>query len=202
MSETAFPSRVMHKFVETLSAELGHDTFSAVLSKAGLPEEWAHPAHFSALDDIRTAQAYSRLQSALRTYYGRGARGILIRIGTKLWSPLLESASLGLKAQATVARSLPKVLRRRPSLELLARFLAVRSGDITVHSQDLDLLLVDHASATTLGQKDDQPVCFVTLGLIQECLFWAAGQVHDVEELSCCALGAAQCEFKIIIGDS
>src|SRR5436190_1598167 len=108
----------MHKFVTTLSTELGADTFSAVLSKAGLPREWAQAAHFSALDDIRTAQAYSTLQAALRTYYGRGARGILIRIGTKLWAPLLNGASFGMKAQAMLVRSFPVALRRKASLEL------------------------------------------------------------------------------------
>lgn len=202
MAEVAFPARVMYKFVETLSAELGHDTFSAVLSKAGLPEEWAHAAHFGALDDVRTAQAYARLQTALRTYYGRGARGILIRIGTKLWNPLLEDASFGIRTQAALVRGFPKVLRRKPALELLAKLLHVHAGDITVHSQDLDLLLVDHASPTAFGQTDDQSICFVTLGLIQECLFWAEGQVHDVEERTCRAQGNSQCEFKITLGGS
>jgi hypothetical protein len=200
MAEISFPAHVMHKFVETLSVELGQDTFSAVLSKAGLPREWAQAAHFSALDDIRTAQAYSRLQAALRTYYGRGARGILIRIGTKLWNPLLDEAAFSIRAQATLVRGFPKTLRRKPALELLARLLNGHPGDITVHSQDLDLLLVDHAAPTTIGQTDDQPICFVTLGLIQECLFWAIGQVHDVEELACRSLGGSQCEFKITLG--
>ena len=99
MTEIAFPARIMRRFVETLSSEIGHDTFTAMLSKAGLPEDWAHSAHFNALDDIRTAQAYSRLQSALRTYYGRGARGILLRIGGKLWGYLLDDSGFGLKAQ-------------------------------------------------------------------------------------------------------
>lgn len=202
MAEIAFPANVMYKFVETLSAELGHDTLSAVLSKSGLPEEWAHAAHFSALDDVRTAQAYSKLQAALRTYYGRGARGILIRIGTKLWNPLLEGASFGIRTQAALVRGFPKVLRRKPALELLAKLLHVHVGDITVHSQDLDLLLVDHTSPTALGNTDDQPICFVTLGLIQECLFWALEQVHDVEELTCRVQGSAQCEFKITLGGS
>lgn len=201
MVEIAFPSNVMRKFVETLSAELGLDTLSAVLSKAGLPEEWAHAAHFGALDDIRTAQAYSRLQAALRTYYGRGARGILIRIGTKLWNPLLDGASFGVKTQGALVRGFPRVLRRKPALELLARLVGAHAGDITVHTQDLDLLLVDHAAPTALDQGDDQPICFVTLGLIQECLFWAMGHVHDVEEKTCRALGGAQCEFKITTGD-
>lgn len=198
MTETAFPVRVMRRFVETLSSEIGHETFSAVLSKAGLPEEWAHPSHFMALDVGRTAQAYARLQSALRTYYGRGARGILLRIGAKLWDHLLDDSSFGLKAQAALIRGLPKSARRKPALELLARILG--ATNISVHTLDLDLLLVDQTSPTTLDQSDDTPICFVTLGLIRECLYWADGQEHDIEERACRALGARQCEFKIIIG--
>ena len=198
MTETAFPVRVMRRFVETLSSEIGHETFSAVLSKAGLPEEWAHPSHFMALDVGRTAQAYARLQSALRTYYGRGARGILLRIGAKLWDHLLDDSSFGLKAQAALIRGLPKSARRKPALELLARILG--ATNISVHTLDLDLLLVDQTSPTTLDQSDDTPICFVTLGLIRECLYWADGKEHDIEERACRALGARQCEFKIIIG--
>lgn len=201
MANAAFPAFIMRRFVETLSSDVGHDTFSAVLSKAGLPEEWAHAAHFGALDDVNTALAYSRLQAALRTYYGRGARGILMRIGTKLWDQLLDDSAFGIKTQARLIRGLPKPLRRKPALELLAKLLSVTAGDVTVHTLDLDLLLVDHASATTLNQKDDGSICFVTFGLIRECLFWADGQEHDIEERTCRALGANQCEFKITIGE-
>lgn len=200
MTEIDFPTRVMSRFVETLSAEIGHETLSAVLSKAGLPEEWARAAHFTGLDNTQAAQAYSRLQAALRSYYGRGARGILLRIGAKLWNRLLDDAGFGLKAQAAVIRKLPKTMRRKPALELLARFLSVASGSVAVHTQDLDLLFVDQTSPATIDQSDDAPICFVTFGLIRECLFWANGQEHDIEERACRALGARQCEFKITIG--
>jgi predicted hydrocarbon binding protein len=200
MAEVAFHGRIMHRFVETLSSEIGHETFSAVLSKAGLPEEWAHPSHFAALDNSQMAQAYARLQSALRTYYGRGARGILLRIGAKLWDSLLDDSAIGIKTQAAFIRGIPKSMRRKPALELLARILSVTMGDITVHTLDLDLLLVDRASPTSLNQSDHGPICFVTHGLIRECLYWAVGQEHDIEERACRALGAPQCEFKITIG--
>lgn len=200
MTETSFPVRVMRRFVETLSSEIGYETFSAVLSKAGLPEEWADPLHFMALDEERTAQAYARLQSALRTYYGRGARGILLRIGAKLWEHLLDDSSFGVKAQAALIRGLPKSARRKPALDLLARILSAADGSITVHTLDLDLLFVDQRSPTTLDQSDDTSICFVTFGLIRECLYWADGQEHDIEERACRATGARQCEFKIIIG--
>lgn len=200
MTRIAFSPSIMQKFVETLSAEIGHETFRAVLSKAGLPKEWAHPIHFLALDDERTAYAYSTLQSAIRTYYGRGARGILMRIGSKLWDELLNESTLGIKAQSAFIRGLPKPLRRKPALELLARILSTVNGKMTVHTLDLDLLLVDQTSPTTLNQSDDTPVCFVTFGLIRECLYWADGQEHDIEERACRAMGAHQCEFKITIG--
>jgi predicted hydrocarbon binding protein len=200
MDEIAFPARIMRRFVETLSTDIGLEALSAVLLKADLPEEWSSPAYFDALDDVSTAQAYSRLQSALRTYYGRGARGILLRIGSKLWHHLLDDASFGIKTQSTFIRGLPKSMRRKPALELLARSLGAVPGNITVHTLDLELLVVDQTSPTTLGQSDDIPLCFVTLGLIRECLYWVDGQEHDIEERACRASGAHQCEFRIIIG--
>lgn len=200
MTQAELSPDIMKKFVEALSLEIGHATFSAALSKAGLPKEWANPVHFIGLDDQRTAQAYSRLQSALRTYYGRGARGILLRIGTNLWQKLLDDSTLGIRAQAALVRSLPSSLRRKPMLELLARILSSASGSITVHNLDLDLLFVDQASPTTLNQSGDVPICFVTFGLIRECLYWTDGKEHDVEERACRAMGAHHCEFKIAIG--
>jgi len=200
MDEIVFPSRVMSRFVETLGEEIGQDTLSAVLSNSGLPKEWALPAHFNAKDDVRAAQVYSRLQSALRTYYGRGARGTLLRIGSKLWNRLLDDSAFGVKAQAAVIRGLPKSMRRKPALELLARIFSAAPGSIKIHTLDLDLLLVDQSSPTTLDQSNNTPLCFVTLGLIRECLFWADGQEYDIEERACRALGAHQCEFKITTG--
>ena len=200
MAVICFSARIMQTFVETLSSEVGHETFSAALLNAGLPEEWAHSAHFAGLDNERAAQAYARLQAALRTYYGRGARGILLRIGSKLWEHLLDDSTLAIKAQGALIHGLPKSMRRKPTLELLARILSVDSGNITVYTLDLDLLLVDQTSPTTTGQSDNVPICFVTFGLIRECLYWADGQVYDIEERACRAMGARQCEFKVTIG--
>lgn len=202
MTPSRLSPRLMSRFVETLSKEVGSDTYHAVLSNSGLSRDWQKPEFFLAFDATQTAEAYSKLQSALRTYYGRGARGILLRIGSKLWAPMLNDASFALKAQSTLMRGLPKSLKRKPAIELLASTLGVVRGDVTVHTLDLDLLLVDHSSPTTLGQKESSPVCFVTLGLIRECLYWATGDEHDIEELVCKATGSHQCEFKITIGAS
>lgn len=200
MTQVKFPPRTMNRFVETLSQEIGRETYHAVLSKSGLSHDWRLPEFFLAMDGSQAAEAYANLQAALRTYYGRGARGILLRIGSKLWAPLLDGASFGVRAHSAVMRGLPRSLKRKPALELLGGILGAGRGDITVHTLDLDLLLVDQTSPTTLGQTDDSPICFVTFGLIRECLYWATGDEHDIEERTCRGAGAHQCEFKVTIG--
>jgi predicted hydrocarbon binding protein len=200
MDTRRFPQTILPKFAEMLSAEIGAETLPVVLSKGGIPAEWLTPEYFSESDGAAAADAYARLQSALRAYYGRGARGILLRIGANLWHILLEDAALPLKAKAAIVHALPKSLRRKPALELLGRIIGSQKGDVSLHTLDLDLLLVDRASPAARNQSGNAPICFVTLGMIRECLFWAEGVEYDIEERTCRAMGAPQCEFKISFG--
>ncbi|HSG43755.1 MAG TPA: V4R domain-containing protein [Anaerolineales bacterium] len=200
MSAVKFPSRVLRRFVETVSIELGPDQFSAMLSLSKLPAEWGQPKIFLKTDPVEAAKTYASLQAALRTYYGRGARGSLIRVGQRLWDHLLDDAALGGKAQAAVIKRLPLSMRRKPTLELLGKFISTASDDVTVHTLDLDLLLADHTSPNADGQSASAPICYVTQGLIRESLYWATEKNYDVEETSCKAMGEEACEFTITGG--
>ena len=200
MSEHAsplLPVRFFRLFLDTLTAEIGHDAFVVILEKADLPADLADPQAVSRYTSQSAAETYARVQKAVRVYYGRGARGTLVRIGRSLWARLLETASISERTMAQFIRTLPPAMRRKASLELLARFMREKSTGATVHTLDLDLMLVDHASATSMGQTEASPVCYVTLGLIQENLFWATARNHDIEEVSCHAAGGDDCEFKI-----
>jgi len=200
VSEIKFSSRILRRFVATVALELGAEQFNAMLGLAQLPAEWAKPDMFLKMDAVESAKAYASLQAAMRTYFGRGARGVLLRVGQRLWNHLLDDAALGGKAQAAVIRRLPITARRKQTLELLAKFIGTQSGDITIHTLDIDLLLVDHASPAADGQRAPSPICFVTQGLIRESLFWSTGQGYDVVETSCKATGENDCEFKITVG--
>jgi predicted hydrocarbon binding protein len=200
VSEIKFSSRILRRFAETIALELGADQFSAMLSLANLPVEWKTPDAFLKLDPYDSAHVYAALQTAMRTYFGRGARGVLLRVGQRLWHNLLDDAALGIKAQAAVVKRLPLASRRKPTLELLAKFIGAQAGDITVHMLDMDLLFVDQASPSTHDQSEPSPICFVTQGLIRESLFWATSKNYDVEEIHCKAHGEHACEFKITGG--
>jgi len=200
VSETKFSSRILRRFAETVAVALGMDQLHGMLALSRLPAEWLKPATFLKMDPVESAKTYAELQAALRNYYGRGARGVLLRVGQRLWDLLLRDAALGGKVQAVVIKRLPPASRRKSALELLGRLIGTRAGDITVHSLDLDLLLVDHVSPTAQSQHDSHPICFVTQGLIRESLFWATRQGFDVEETSCMAMGQDTCEFKVTSG--
>lgn len=200
MKEPIFSSRILSRFVESTSMELGTGQFDAMLALSKLPSQWVRPHIFLKMDTIESAKAYASLQAAMRTYFGRGARGVLLRVGQRLWDHVLDGAGLGSRAQAAVIKRLPLKSRRKPTLELLSRLLGAIPGDITIHTLDLDLLFADHASPTTAGYSSTSPICFVTQGLIRESLHWATGENLDVEETSCKSCGQATCEFKINIG--
>ena len=200
MKKRILSSRFLNQFVQIIASEMGAANLDTVLMKAGLPSDWANPAHLGPMEGVVAAEAYSGLQKAMRTYYGRGARGILMRVGNNLWNRLLDDAPLVFKAQSRLLRGLTVNARRKAALELLASLLSIQKGDVAVHTLDLNLLLVDHTSPGTLGQNEPERICYVTLGLIRECLYWATGQEHDIEETSCRANGAETCEFKITVG--
>jgi predicted hydrocarbon binding protein len=200
MTDRALSGRFLHHFVETIASELGQENLSIVLEKASLPSDWSDPARWKNLDGATAAEAYAGLQKGMRTYYGRGARGILIRVGGNLWKRLLDDAPVALKAQSKILFGLSVNARRKSALELLAKLLSDQRGDVTVHTLDLDLLLADKASPGTLEQNESEHICYVTLGLLRECLYWATGQEHDIEEIACRANGGEACEFKITIG--
>ena len=200
MTEIKFSNRILRRFVETVAVELGADQFHAMLALSELPSEWAKPQTFQKMNATKSAETYATLQTAMRAYFGRGARGVLLRVGQRMWNLLLEDAALGGKAQAALIKRLPLSRRRKSILELMGRLIGTQPDDITVHSMDLDLLLVDHASPAAQGQRASRPICFVTQGLIRESLFWATGQNLDIEETSCKATGHDTCEFKIVTG--
>ena len=134
MSDIKFSSRILRRFAETVAIELGADQFNAMLSLSKLPAEWSKPEIFLKMEAVESASAYAALQSAMRIYFGRGARGVLLRVGQRLWNHLLDDAALGGKAQAAVIKRLPLATRRKSTLELLAKFLGTQSGDIAIHT--------------------------------------------------------------------
>ncbi len=140
---------------------------------------------------------YARFQKEIRDYYGRGARGSLNRIGRRVFQRMEREAVFPDKIRLLWIRLLPAVARRRQILDWLAGQLQMPDGKISNHTLDLDLIFVVHSSDSTCGQSENQPVCWVTQGMLQEALVWATDEELDIEEITCQAAGGETCTFRI-----
>ncbi len=134
---------------------------------------------------------------AVENYYGRGARGTLLRVGYASFNRLVASQRLLSNAYRLIFRLLPLQSRQIITLRWLARELAGRRGRVTVIREDRRLGLVDHESDATVGRHRDTEICWETLGEIQEALKWSTGLEYDVSEISCKAKGDPACRFEV-----
>jgi predicted hydrocarbon binding protein len=189
-------NRLIKLFVSAAHEETGADKLPLVLERANLSPVLVQSESVSRLSGYEAAETYAILQRALRLYYGRGARGLLLRIGRNMWGRLVAEANFREKAELEILRRLPVPARRKRTLEFVAEQFHTGGGSATVHLLDTDLLFVDHSGAATCGQESTEPICFVTHGILEAALYWATGQDADVEEISCKAMGAEACEFK------
>jgi predicted hydrocarbon binding protein len=193
-------NRLVQFFIDCTVEEVGADNLTAILAENQIALGAIERGALLRMDGVESAGLYASLQLALRLFYGHGARGLLLRVGEGMWKRMLAQANFLEKTQLEIVRMLPVPARRRRMLEQVAGYLREAGGLVSVHTLDLDLLLVDHSGAATANQNSREPICFVTLGLIQGALFWAAGQEADLEEIACKATGALACEFKVKLG--
>lgn len=200
--QAAIAPAFCRQFVFSTYEEVGVDHLARVLTASGLSTGIVETEAIDRLDEHSAAELYALIQHALRTYYGRGARGILLRVGRNIWERILGEVSLRERAELEILRRLPAPARRRRVLEFTASKLCPKDGFISVHLMDTDFLLVDRMSAATRGQSCKGPMCHVTIGLIEAGLHWATGQIGDVEEIHCRAAGDSACEFIIHPGGS
>jgi len=193
-------NRLAQVFADAVTQEVGAEKIPSILAGSQLLPSALEKDALAGLDGMELAKVYASFQQVLRLSYGRGARGILLRIGQGMWDRMTDQSNFREKAELEIARRFPVPARRRRMLDLVAGYLREGGGTTSVHTLDLDLLLVDHCAAATAGQSSAEPICFVTLGLIQGALFWATGKEADIEEIACKAAGAPACEFKVKLG--
>jgi predicted hydrocarbon binding protein len=191
----SFPPTLLRQFILTTIAEVGRSELGQVIDDPHLLDM----DHASSLGSIQAGEAYSQIQRRLRTYYGRGARGVLLRIGQNLWEPILREQRFVDRVLAAGVKVFPTGSRQKPVLDLLAMIMRGSDGSVSVHTMDLNLLFVDSSSPATVGLNEPTPVCFVTQGLIRGALYWATARNYDVEETSCRAMGGDSCEFKVVL---
>jgi predicted hydrocarbon binding protein len=192
----ALPNAWVRRIMLAIQDVMGVSGLVTILRQAGL-QRYANSLPPNDQDPGLRAAEYAAMLQAIENYYGRGARGTLTRIGYAAFGRLVAGRRLAARLGLGLLRVLPPAARRLGALRWYARQGATRRGQFTVHQDDQHIQVVDHESDATVGRQRDMPLCWITLGEIQEALKWGTGQEFEVEEMACRAKGDAACRFEV-----
>ncbi len=200
-SEYVIAPQALQLFWDVLEEQIGAEPLDDIFIKGGFSaQEIRQRAAAAAQDAVEAGKVYGDVQAALRAYYGRGARGLLQRIGQTMWGRCLESASFAERLKLKAIRVLPQEARLKQTLEWAMQWLRGTNEAFSAHTLDRDFMVVSHACPLAHEYADGKPICFLTVGLLDEAIHWAGGSNYSVEEISCQAAGASSCEFRINFG--
>jgi predicted hydrocarbon binding protein len=176
---------------------LGRNGLTAMLKRAKLQRYIGELSPAEAEFDALRASEYATLLQAIEAQYGSGARGQLNRIGHECFKQLLELDAWNWNMLSLTNRLMPTRERIKRSLTQLAQSMAEPSGDIKVTSDGEQLVFTDSISDGTSERTRATEICWLTVGELQECVYWATGENYEVTEVDCKAKGDPACVFVL-----
>lgn len=177
---------------------MGENGLNAVLRSVGLgrfignfPPNDTNPA-------IMTTE-YARFNEAIESFYGRGGKGMLRRIGK-------ASFQYGVREQGAlmgVASAALKLMPARGRIKFVLNGMvnALKKTNPQVNAwveEDGDrIAYCESTCAICLGRHSDQPVCHLYVGSVGEAVRWATDQDYEIVETHCVARGDPYCRFEV-----
>lgn len=177
---------------------MGENGLTAVLRSVGLERFIGNFPPNDTNPGIKTVE-YAKFNEAIESFYGRGGKGMLRRIGK-------ASFQYGIREQGALMGMAGAALKLMP---VKGRIKFVLNGmvnalkktnpqvDAWVEEEGDKIAYCESTCAICLGRHSDQPICHLYAGSIGEAVHWATGQEYEIMETQCIAKGDACCRFEI-----
>jgi hypothetical protein len=179
-------------YLQAMQEVVGSQAVSEILKAANLAEpSEGKRLHFGQI---------SRIQRALEEVYGlRGGQGVALRCGRVSFQYGMREFGEQSGCTNLEFRLLPFNTRLQVGAELLARILNENTGQKVQLSDQGERLVwnVEHCPVC-LGRHTEGASCHLTVGILQESLFWiSGGKFFNVEETRCIAKGDPTCTIVV-----
>ena len=198
-SNRYYPNKMGRALLIVLRETLLRDDYSALLSFAGLSQyEQSLPEDnwVNAFDFVYIA----RLNQGLSEIYGpRGGRRLGIQAGRSFLTYGLSEFGTLAGISDLAKRSHPLRTKMRDGLSAVAR-LFTQSSDQSTWLEEYDMYFDYHVEQCPIcwERTADKPICFFTVGLLQEVLYRVSdGRDFRVRQLTCRAMGDNSCVYRI-----
>lgn len=194
-----YPNKIGRIILLALEEIMGHNGVNAVLNLAGL-HHLINNYPPNNLDLGFPFDDLGAIHQTLEDMYGpRGGRGLATRAGRACFKYGLREFGPVLGNSDLTFRLLPLSMKLKVGAEVLANSLNRYTDQTARLEEDPDhfRLHIDRCPACW-GRKTDSPCCNLTVGILQEALFWVSGGKNFVvEETSCIAMGDPTCTVTI-----
>jgi predicted hydrocarbon binding protein len=207
MDERKIPSLVLNILLTQVDEMMGRRSLIMLLRQTDLP---GYIDDMPPLDDSPsiTVEAYSQLVANIYGIFGARAAQPLFHLGGRRGaSELRRQRPAQFAFFGTALRLLSEERRLRIILERLAEDGAETYGADYRLQEDADAFFFEIrrcpycAEIARRGKEQSKPatrpVCHIPAAILDEMTEWATGQKHLVEEITCIALGAVACRFRV-----
>ena len=195
-----FPNKMGRIVLLALEEVMGVNGLNAVLNLARLqhliadypPNDFGKAFSFDEL---------GRLLQALDEMYGpRGGRGIASRAGHASFRHGIRDFGSILGIADFVFRVLPLGMSLKIGLQAMAQaFNQFSDQEVRLEEDEQYYHWLVNPCGVCWGRKSDSPCCHLSVGFLEEGLYWASGgKTFYVEETACIASGAPNC--TVVIG--
>ena len=195
--DRAIPNERLRWLILAIQSHMGDHGLRMMLRQAGMDHYIERLPPDSSRAGPKSSE-YSHLLATVRRYFGRGARGTLIRIGREAFRQQLSNRRGLALAKRTTLSLTPIPNRMRWMLAKLAEDMSAPDGHVEVEESGGNLRLADHTYDRTYQVSAEEPICWSATGEISEALLWATGQDHTVLEVDCRAAGDECCRFSVV----
>ena len=183
-----------------ISAEevMGENGLNTVLRTSGLeryignyPPDDLEPA-------IKTSD-YAHLNEVIEEFYGRGGRGMLLRIGKASFQYAVREQAALLGIAGVALKVLPVKQRIKFILNALVNALKKSNPQVDAWVEETDGVFAycDATCAICHDRTHTEAICHLYIGSIGEAVLWATGQEFKIVETLCTAKGDPHCRFEV-----
>ncbi len=177
---------------------MGENGLNTVLRTSGLeryignfPPDNLEPA-------IQTSD-YARLNEVIEEFYGRGGRGMLLRIGKASFQYAVREQAALLGLAGVALKLLPTRRRIKFILDAMVNALKKSNPQVEAWVEETDntFAYCDASCAICHGRHSEVPICHLYIGSIGEAVRWATSQDFKIVETHCTAKGDPHCRFEV-----
>jgi len=177
---------------------MGENGLNAVLRSVGLERYIGNLPPNDTNPGIKTTE-YARFNEAIESFYGRGGKGMLRRIGKASFQYGIREQGALMGVAGAALKLMPGRGRIKFVLNGLVSALKKTNPQVEawVEEQENTIAYCESTCGICMGRHSDQPICHLYVGSIAEAVRWATGEEHEITETHCIARGDPYCRFEV-----